>query len=838
MNCSTRFALAAAASLALFGCRDNTVTPPVGGPAFAVSDGAHNGNPDFFFLPPMFKNPNTNPNFEPAAFNPNLRPAVEICLLGPPALDGTRDCVGAPITRFAPSEISVSLTDQQYQVNWRTDLSNLNVAMFYRIQVLVGTRVLGFADVDPVVNLTGKQLQNLQTGEFIPLVDGRTLPIKFRIETGVLCATDGTPCTSSTVNLNTGGTIELLGAGEDFKLDIRPGTVATFGGQPVTDVTFNLEVCTGIDVDLPTFGPCLRVGTYFNTTGTTGPLEFAKPLLLSMCVLNSVYHTLDETRQEGLITLHQQDGTLIRALPHAVPNCGTIGTRARGWSWLRELAARLLAPQAAYAATRSALLHVGAGGETTALAPSCPPPPSSPRAAVPGLFLETTCPPSSPAIGQSEGTPQRIVTALISPPRTVSDFQFALPAKMDYVNPLDANRTAAPGTVLPTAVQVTDWDGANVAGARVTFLDPAGAVIGTAISDAQGVALIAWVISAGTNTAIATGRGIAAQNNYPGGTVKPFMPDISLPTNQQSPVALGTGKVRFTVSGGLPDLVIDNILVGPVDLTFADYVTYDVTVRNQGTAAAPASIALVDGPSSIDGRDVGADVLNVPPLAVGASVTLRSRLGPRAPGGATVTATADQTNLIVESNEANNSFTTQFSVAPKITFETLGNGTPISQIALPLALVNDYSLQGLAFSYVQFDQTPGVASLCNSRMADPVDVTTNHAATLQASGDPCSGFTQGQLTLTFDPGTGLPTTVVFQLRGPDNIGPFPITGVDAAGTLLGVLKSNAFTYTSNNGFLARQETATVSSAGGITQIFLNLPAGTGVAFIDDLVIIR
>jgi len=92
-------------------------------------------------------------------------------------------------------------------------------------------------------------------------------------------------------------------------------------------VTFNLEVCAGIDVDLPTFGPCLRVGTYFNTTGTTGPLEFAKPLLLSMCVLNSVYHTLDETRQEGLITLHQQDGTLIRALPHAVPNCGTIGTR-------------------------------------------------------------------------------------------------------------------------------------------------------------------------------------------------------------------------------------------------------------------------------------------------------------------------------------------------------------------------------------------------------------------------------------------------------------------------------------------------------------------------------
>jgi len=69
-----------------------------------------------------------------------------------------------------------------------------------------------------------------------------------------------------------------------------------------------------------------------------------------------------------------------------------------------------------------------------------------------------------------------------------------------------------------------------------------GTLIGTAISDAQGVAQIAWIIGVGTNTAIATGRGIAAQNNYPGGTVKPFMPDISLPTNQQSPVALRHGQ--------------------------------------------------------------------------------------------------------------------------------------------------------------------------------------------------------------------------------------------------------------------------------------------------------
>jgi len=282
-----------------------------------------------------------------------------------------------------------------------------------------------------------------------------------------------------------------------------------------------------------------------------------------------VYFTGDETRQQGLITLHQQDGTLIQALPHAEPNCGTIGSR--GWGWLRELAARFLAPQSAYAATRSALLHVGAGGETSATGDQCAPSPSA--VVVPGMSLTTTCPPSSPAIAQSG--PQPVATALISPPQTVSDFQFALPAKMDYLNRADADRTAPPGTALPTAVKVTDWDDANVAGARVTFVDPEGAVIGTATSDGQGVAQISWTINPGSNTAIATGRGIAAQNNYPGGTVKPFMPDIDSP-DPETPVALGTGKVTFRATGIVGGLYLirdsDDMLqrLDPLSLTITN----------------------------------------------------------------------------------------------------------------------------------------------------------------------------------------------------------------------------------------------------------------------------
>ena len=544
MHRHIRLPLAGAACLLVFGCQSDSVSPE-DGPMYAVSDGAHNGNPDFFFLPPLFKNPSTDPNYEPAGSNPNLKPAVEICELGPPAADLSRQCIaGPPLKRFNPSAVTYS--DQQYQVNWKTDETPLDVSKFYRINVLVGTALLGFADVDPVSS--GKDLKNVQTNEYIPLQDGRTLPIKFRIETGALCAVDGTPCASGTVNLASGGGIELIGGGEDFKFDIPSGTTAKFGDQTISDVTFNLEVCSGIDVDLPKVGACLRVSTFFDAPGGTGELVFSNPILISLCVLNEEIHNPNETRQEGLLTLHQQDGAVIRALPHASPNCNVIGMSF--WDRVKNLAARVFEPRPAIAATRSAVLHVGGGGETDRTGATCPPAGSAivPR----GMFLIGTCPPSSPAFG-SEGGPRRSPTAAITPPHTVSDFQFALPAMMDFVDPDDASRSAPPGTSLPTAVKVSDWDGNAVQGAHVTFIQPAiegpPIILGTATSNSDGIAQISWTIAAGSNTAVATGRGIAAQNNYPNATVKPFMPDISLPTDQQEAVFLGNGRVTFLATG-------------------------------------------------------------------------------------------------------------------------------------------------------------------------------------------------------------------------------------------------------------------------------------------------
>ncbi|HXF95462.1 MAG TPA: hypothetical protein VNI61_05105 [Gemmatimonadales bacterium] len=278
-----RLPLAAALTLAL-GCQaDHAVTPPFGPPAFALSDGAHDGNPDFFFLPPLLPDPSADPDFEPGDFNAHLRPTVEVCELETLG-DGSVACVaGDPVRRFEASEVRVVPADEHYIVNWHTDESNLDVAKAYRIRVLVGTELLGFADVDPVSS--GKELKSVATGEYIGLVDGRTLPIKFRIENGSLCTNDA-DCAEQVVTdaggqvvTNTGfaaaafrndwlrepfteATVVIERVNPDPKNPCHPTDLQQFEGcyhyRTIPDVgrfndTVRVEVCLAVDPEDPLF---------------------------------------------------------------------------------------------------------------------------------------------------------------------------------------------------------------------------------------------------------------------------------------------------------------------------------------------------------------------------------------------------------------------------------------------------------------------------------------------------------------------------------------------------------------------------------------------------------
>lgn len=121
-------------------------------------------------------------------FDPDLDPVVEIC-----EWTGTT-CVLPPMAQyttesgFGGETVTVSTTDEHYHVNWHTNEFSLDDQKTYRIRVSVAGTDLGHADVDAVS--TGKELKNVDTNEYIALKDGRTLPIKFRIEEGAAIVTD------------------------------------------------------------------------------------------------------------------------------------------------------------------------------------------------------------------------------------------------------------------------------------------------------------------------------------------------------------------------------------------------------------------------------------------------------------------------------------------------------------------------------------------------------------------------------------------------------------------------------------------------------------------------
>ena len=178
-----------------------------------IFDGAHSaGNKDFFFLPPLVASPVGTPNYDAGRFNPRLVPTVEICkLAASPLLVPNTDCAGAPA--FGPARMTLDASNQQYQLNWDTQASLLDATAFYRISVRGAARgtVLGFLDVDPVLG----GMKNVKTGDVFQFQDGRTLPIKVRIELGAFGSSNSSdqaevvvpnvlPATGLDVTTNTG----------------------------------------------------------------------------------------------------------------------------------------------------------------------------------------------------------------------------------------------------------------------------------------------------------------------------------------------------------------------------------------------------------------------------------------------------------------------------------------------------------------------------------------------------------------------------------------------------------------------------------------------------------
>ena len=171
-----------------FACSDQTFStaPKTALPAFTIADALRDYKPGFYWLPPMVKQPNAT-----GEFDASLSPTVEICVL---VDDACGDIIATFTMTSGPNGELVRIQDeQQYRVNWYTNEFDLSTANTYRISIRAGDNnvLLGYADVQPVAN--GSALKKVDRDEFIPLVDGRTLPIKFRIETAIVGSVDVTP---------------------------------------------------------------------------------------------------------------------------------------------------------------------------------------------------------------------------------------------------------------------------------------------------------------------------------------------------------------------------------------------------------------------------------------------------------------------------------------------------------------------------------------------------------------------------------------------------------------------------------------------------------------------
>lgn len=192
-----RLTLAAAAGLVL-ACSD-TVGPdgrlyPDNAKA-GISDALHGDgvrNPHFFWLPPVVEDP---PSELLGTFDPGANPTVKLYCESAPSGE---TCPEEPIASFTTST-GVMVQDDHYQLQFDTK-AEFGTYGFLKATVLGGAtytyrfsvEVPGYPDAFEVgsasfqLGESGKDVNSLAAGypETVALKDGRTLPLKFRIDQG------------------------------------------------------------------------------------------------------------------------------------------------------------------------------------------------------------------------------------------------------------------------------------------------------------------------------------------------------------------------------------------------------------------------------------------------------------------------------------------------------------------------------------------------------------------------------------------------------------------------------------------------------------------------------
>ena len=471
-----RFAVSAAVlALGVAACSDqqpptSPSAAPVGeAPLFAISDAAHGGNPNFFFLPPLQPSPRKNPNFKRGGFNPNLVPKVKIC-------DG-RDTTAAgecvkPLTKNGQPAVFTAVRGwdglpdwvdpEQYHVLWQTRPYNLvaDGKHAYRILVKVGSTLLGFLDLVPTNGLLSA-LRVSAGGTDIGWLDDWVVPIRFRIQNGALSTecTDPASCSETAVIGAAAGapadtTKAIVVPSGYAALSIPPSAVKQ--GDTVTIVIERQappDTINGTPQCLPT--DIVQSKGCWHFRSEPAGYAFVHPVTMQVCVDPGVLNP-DQLRlfkynvSEGLKELPWVEPTLLTCGDfQAMAN--PVGSRPSNFASaaLRRLgrwAGRLFGPRPLYAA-RFATPPKGIGGGGGSL--------SDFGGAIPGTATQDTLHLTVPA---SDTVADTTLFAVASGGSGTGTYSYAsLTTDTCTVNAASGRITAkAPGTCKLTATKAAD----------------------------------------------------------------------------------------------------------------------------------------------------------------------------------------------------------------------------------------------------------------------------------------------------------------------------------------------------------------------------------------------
>jgi len=261
---------------------------------FAISDAVHEGGTQgFYFLPPMVSQPAVTGTFD--ADIASLNPEVAICdvTTGPDSNCGGSGGTPAVIvfTTTSTPAITVDLNAQQYQVNWDTKGAGFASARTYRVHVTAGEpgarRALGFGDV--LLTSTPGQAKQLETGDIIAMPDGRSIPIHFRVEAGIVGSLTVSPATRSVAP---GGSVQVTATVSDLHGTPAQGTtvgwaLTTVPTTGVADATQPLAPTSGQTLSGGTTSTTLAVasmcGGVATLTATAGGLQSSVEVIIGNC---------------------------------------------------------------------------------------------------------------------------------------------------------------------------------------------------------------------------------------------------------------------------------------------------------------------------------------------------------------------------------------------------------------------------------------------------------------------------------------------------------------------------------------------------------------------------